>query len=263
MLLRRFAEHVRTQNWVAVCLDFFIVVVGVYLGFQITAWNEARQDVERGERYLARIEADLSADLDDMDHASSYWSKVVAYGSAAIAYAESGQLSGGSARQTVLAFFQAGQVEPYITHSTTYLEMRSAGDLGLIGNDELRDALAQYYTAGIDERASHLTRFVPEYREEIRGLTPYAIQEFIWANCVENAGPHENLVDCTLPISDEMATSILEAYISSTTTIQHLRYWISNQVIALKVVESYRNLCETLLEQVSAELGRRERPSAE
>jgi hypothetical protein len=258
MLLRRLAEHVRTQNWLAVCLDFFIVVVGVYLGFQITAWNESRQDVQRGEQYLARIRADLIADLDDMDHVSSYWSKVVDYGSAAIAYAETGQLYDGSARQTVLAFFQAGQVEPYITHSTTYLEMRSAGDLGLIENDQLRDALAQYYTAGIDERASHLTRFVPEYREEIRGLMPYAIQEFIWGNCVENAGPHESLVDCTLPVSDEVATSILETFISSATTLQDLRFWISNQVVALKVVESYRNECETLLEQVSAELGRRE-----
>ncbi|HUH00041.1 MAG TPA: hypothetical protein VMQ83_12835 [Gammaproteobacteria bacterium] len=29
MLLRRVIEHVKTQNWTAVALDFFIVVVGI------------------------------------------------------------------------------------------------------------------------------------------------------------------------------------------------------------------------------------------
>jgi len=37
MLLRRLAVHVKTQNWFAVWLDFVIVVIGVFLGFQFTA----------------------------------------------------------------------------------------------------------------------------------------------------------------------------------------------------------------------------------
>ena len=35
MLLRRVIEHVRTQNWTAVTLDFVIVVVDRYPGGQL------------------------------------------------------------------------------------------------------------------------------------------------------------------------------------------------------------------------------------
>ncbi len=60
MLLRRLTEHVKTQNWTAIALDFLIVVLGVLLAFQISAWNESRRaEVVRAaaiERLLAESE---------------------------------------------------------------------------------------------------------------------------------------------------------------------------------------------------------------
>lgn len=44
MLLRRISQHVKAQNWFAVVLDFVIVVVGILIAFQISNWNESRQD---------------------------------------------------------------------------------------------------------------------------------------------------------------------------------------------------------------------------
>ena len=61
MLLRRITEHVKAQNWTAVALDFVIVVVGILIAFQITNWNEARQ--QRANLTLA--EADINGDLLD------------------------------------------------------------------------------------------------------------------------------------------------------------------------------------------------------
>ena len=43
MLLRRVTEHVKSQNWTAIALDFLIVVLGVLLAFQINAWNDSRR----------------------------------------------------------------------------------------------------------------------------------------------------------------------------------------------------------------------------
>ena len=45
MLLRRVIENVKAQNWLAVSLDFVIVVVGVFIGIQVANWNDARQCV--------------------------------------------------------------------------------------------------------------------------------------------------------------------------------------------------------------------------
>jgi len=40
MLLRSVIKHVKTQNWFAVILDFFIVIIGVFIGIQVANWNE-------------------------------------------------------------------------------------------------------------------------------------------------------------------------------------------------------------------------------
>ena len=40
MLLRRIIEHVKVQNWTAVALDLVIVVVGVFVGIQVSNCND-------------------------------------------------------------------------------------------------------------------------------------------------------------------------------------------------------------------------------
>lgn len=60
MLLRRVTKHVKEQNWFAVGLDFFIVVVGILIAFQITNWSEARQQKAQTTQALDSIEAELS-----------------------------------------------------------------------------------------------------------------------------------------------------------------------------------------------------------
>ena len=44
MRLRSLTKHIREQNWFAVALDFFIVVAGILIAFQITNWSESRQN---------------------------------------------------------------------------------------------------------------------------------------------------------------------------------------------------------------------------
>ena len=59
MLLRRFTEHVRDQNWFAVALDFFVVVLGVFVGIQVDGWNQGRLDRQQERAYLVRLHADV------------------------------------------------------------------------------------------------------------------------------------------------------------------------------------------------------------
>lgn len=59
MILRRLTKHINDQNWFAVALDFFIVVIGVFIGIQVSNWNSSLQDRRDGRIYLQRIHADL------------------------------------------------------------------------------------------------------------------------------------------------------------------------------------------------------------
>ena len=40
MILRRFTQHIKEQNGFAVGLDIIVVVVGIFLGMQVTEWND-------------------------------------------------------------------------------------------------------------------------------------------------------------------------------------------------------------------------------
>lgn len=59
MILRSVIKHVQDQNWFAVAIDFLIVVVGVFIGIQVSNWNAGLADQARGERIKARLVAEF------------------------------------------------------------------------------------------------------------------------------------------------------------------------------------------------------------
>ena len=68
MILRRITEHVKTQNWFAVCVDFVIVVLGVFIGIQVSNWNASRADRSNETLYLGYLAEDLQSDLRKIDN---------------------------------------------------------------------------------------------------------------------------------------------------------------------------------------------------
>ncbi len=61
MILRRITEHVKAQNWFAVAIDFVIVVVGVFIGIEVSNWNAALADRNREQVLIERVAADFEA----------------------------------------------------------------------------------------------------------------------------------------------------------------------------------------------------------
>jgi hypothetical protein len=55
MLLRRVIDHFKQQEWTAIALDFLIVVVGVFIGIQVSNWNDARSDRREERKLLMRL----------------------------------------------------------------------------------------------------------------------------------------------------------------------------------------------------------------
>ena len=67
MLFRRVAEHVRTQNWTAIGIDFLIVVVGVFLGIQLGNWNEGRKEQAEYADAVERLDREMTANVAAFD----------------------------------------------------------------------------------------------------------------------------------------------------------------------------------------------------
>lgn len=54
-LLGRIAHHLRTQNWTAIVIEFVVVVIGVFLAFQLNNWNEERVAAEKRASIIGAI----------------------------------------------------------------------------------------------------------------------------------------------------------------------------------------------------------------
>lgn len=67
MLLRRVIEHVRRQEWTAIGIDFAIVVVGVFVGIQVSNWNASRIERALAGTYLKRLAEDVRSDIAEID----------------------------------------------------------------------------------------------------------------------------------------------------------------------------------------------------
>jgi len=161
MRLRRVSEHVKSQNWLAVALDFLIVVVGVFLGLQAQAWNQERIDRNREQGYLDRLATDfvgIESQLqrcvslyEDSIEAINFVSNVVK------AEDPSESVPDRKTFADALIRITAGTLPA--ARSATFVEMVSAGDLSILRNEELRNALIAYdQQAQTNREIWHFTR---------------------------------------------------------------------------------------------------------
>lgn len=67
MILRRVAHYLQQQQWTAVLIELVIVILGVFLGFQVTDWANERADRAAETRHLEEIAEDLRADVTAFD----------------------------------------------------------------------------------------------------------------------------------------------------------------------------------------------------
>ena len=63
MTLRRRAEHPRHQHWTAIGIELAIVVLGVFIGMQVSNWNEERRDRALERQYLERLREDIASSM--------------------------------------------------------------------------------------------------------------------------------------------------------------------------------------------------------
>lgn len=63
MILRRVITHFRKQEWTAIALDFVIVVVGVFIGIQVSNWNAERIDQRREATFRSGLVRDIRSDI--------------------------------------------------------------------------------------------------------------------------------------------------------------------------------------------------------
>jgi hypothetical protein len=257
MILRRVIAHVRRQDWTAIAIDFVIVVIGVFVGIQVANWNEARLEDQRARGFLERLAGDLDQELIEIDRRIAYVGRSIAYGETALAWVEDGTLAQGSAWQTVLAFFQSSRILPYTPVDTTYREMSSAGQLGLVRDQSLRAALTEYFVSGTLTRADYILKLNPEYRSHVRGLTPYRMARYIFTDCFQMADlSNVAMLPCDSPVDEAAATAVLARYREAPGLVVELAFWVDSAHQMVAILHQLRKACVELKQRIDRELGR-------
>jgi len=146
MILARLSRAVREQNWFAVALEFVIVIAGVVIGFQVTAWNEVRADRIAEQRYVERLYEDVLTSIADQantgDAADAQFQ--TARRMAVIAgRGDLGDINEADFKADLSGL--AGWRAVAVTNATLE-EMFATGHIGLIQSDEIRSVLTEYRT---------------------------------------------------------------------------------------------------------------------
>lgn len=253
MAAKRLVTRLREHDWLAALIELVIVVVGILIALQVSNWNQDREDRARADRYYARLHADLALDDSAIAAAQTFWAQVMRYGEAAMAYSEHGVRVDDSNWKTLLAYYQASQLYPFELADTTFVEMRASGELTLIADENLRKRLSDYYRNTGTGIRGEILRHNPVYRMQIRGLTPWSVQQYIWSHCFEQGeGARQALVGCASPLSEEASAAILAAYRNDTTLLPNLRAWMSMVNISSIIVTSIHAETNKLSADVSA-----------
>jgi hypothetical protein len=134
--------HLKDQNWIAVLLDFFIVVFGVFIGIQVDNWNQLRINQQQEMRVLELLIRDLNNDLKQLDILKDGIGHHVNATGLIIDSAENGDFSEGDIEQ---AFTYLYLTLDYTPPMPTYTGLRNGASLEILRDADLRSRVVDYY----------------------------------------------------------------------------------------------------------------------
>jgi hypothetical protein len=151
MLFRRISTALRKRQFGQMFYEFMLIFLAVMAGFAAENWRENLEDRKRLKEYLTSIRNDLQADQRAMERVLTRG--IRAQGDIKF-IAE--QLYGKSNDSLLVELYMKARGLGYTVPSVrlqdqAYSQMKSAGDLRLIGNKALSDTLGLLYVIYKDE----------------------------------------------------------------------------------------------------------------
>lgn len=211
MLLRRITEHVKAQNWFAVAIDFFIVVVGVFIGIQVSNWNVARSEREFDQRYMHRLHDEIETSDAANSLITNELTLTVALASEVAEIVSGNEGINSLTRDQCDAVFASHIYRPGRVSIPTVDELIASGRVSIISDDPLRKAILSLsqlrkatddFNARISGDAVELHRKYPELISLNHQLTydrfgsaPYGGHKCYLERMLENDGFKNDLVD--------------------------------------------------------------------
>ncbi len=250
MLLRRITDHVKAQNWFAVGLDFFIVVVGVFIGIQVANWNDARGEFQQETKALVELRKELRDSI-DLTHAKTRaYQQAAAAGKRSLTYLDSQKDCGAKCWDVIVDFMHASQWQDLTVSYSSYQNMRAQG---FPENTAIVDAVESYRAQNINNASTFVE--LPIYRSLIRQLITVKAQEHYWEACWSLIdGIEDYILDCPPGMPVDEARSLVSAVIDNSNIKPHLTEWVG-AIVSVPETLGYQNIAaQNAIDVINEEL---------
>lgn len=224
MILRSLTKHINDQNWFAVALDFFIVVMGVFVGLQVANWSDDQSLRTEEIHVLQNLAYDLEGERGNIErilakHAENQMARksLAAYSSAADAVLPVTELD-------QLVYLGLWRHTTYKPSQPTLKNLTSSGTLNLLNSPDLRRKLQEYDLA-VTEHA--------EYSVELQHMVFDFSDPLLAANYYLPALMRENTNEKLVAISGWFEKPLIRKDLPFTKSQQ-----FQNTILQLAIIES-------------------------
>ncbi len=232
MILRRLVANLREQHWTGVFIELVIVVLGVFIGMQVTNWNQQRLSDQQSAIYTQHLRDDLRQEAVQLDGLKFYYDEVLANARRALDDLEGRAPLSNEA--LVIAAYRASQYADYVQQRGTYDELVSTGNIGLITDLTLRRMAIEVYGTKLYDTV-RTEGINSQYRTAFRMMVPIKVQDAVGAKCGDlpsfnNYSSSKGVLDypCTTGLPQQDIDAAAAALRGDSTLAALLRLRIAN-----------------------------------
>ena len=179
MFVRRLTTSLKEQHWMTIVIELVIVIIGVFVGNQVSNWNEARLQKRQTQRMIEQLRPELRSQLEFFQTTRNYYAITRRFADQAFAgWNHDPRVSD---NEFVIAAYQASQIYGIGINAQTWAIAFGGDELRQIDDIRLRRSLTVVLTADYDPVA--FSAVATPYREHVRQVIPTAIQDQIREKC--------------------------------------------------------------------------------
>lgn len=247
MILRRLTNALKEQNWTTILIEFVLLVSGVFLGIQVSNWNQAQTDARLGQDYIKRLTRDLDENLASASAQSAYYAAVL------VSVRKTDALMSEpnpDPRQLVINAYRATEIIYTAPVRATWDQIVSSGHLSLLGNDAAESKLSRYYAFDTEQDVYRMG-LASTYRQVVRKIIPMDMQIAIRKGCSDVVDSHGYIVgfseNCQFD-ADPMDIQAVAAELRNNPAVAaELRYQYSFAASASPNIESTKTATQRAL----------------
>jgi hypothetical protein len=131
------------HRWPEYLIEIFVIVFSISVSFALDQWKERRHDEELERLYLKTLSDNLAADIDTLHEVIPETQLVLRKAQALIdASRASGPMTSTSVDEGIV---DIARRPSFLAHDAAFSDLRSSGNLRLIHDFKLKNALFDYY----------------------------------------------------------------------------------------------------------------------